>query len=113
MGQSDSNTNVSAGKCLWLEITPVPAELVLVWNILSHPLSGGVRRLIPGVANTPLGMTLTLGLCLAEANGWVLLFWGSLSFEFLGNFLVIDLRFFHWGLFVGRGFGVQGNCFLY
>ena len=33
-------------------------------------------------------MGFTLGLCLAEANGWVLLFWRSLSFESLGNFLI-------------------------
>ena len=34
-------------------------------------------------------------------------FWRSLSFKFLGNFLVIDLRLFH------RGLNVLGKCFLY
>ena len=86
----------------------------LVWNILSHPLSGGIRRLIPVVASTPLAMNLTLCLCSAEANGWVLLFWWSLSFKFLGDFLVGDLRLFHWGLqFAGYGFGMLSNCFFY
>jgi hypothetical protein len=58
-------------------------------------------------------MSFTLGLCLAEANGWVLLFWRDLSFKSLVNFLVFDLRFFRWGLFLGWGFNMLGNCFLY
>lgn len=85
----------------------------LVGDILSHPLGGGVRRLIPGVASTPLAMTFTVGLCSAEANGWVLLFWWSLSFKFLGSFLVIDLRLFHRGLFIEWGLNMLSNCFLY
>jgi len=59
-------------------------------------------------------MRFTLSLCFAKANGWVLLFWWEQSFKFLGDFLLINLRFFRWGLLVvGFGFSVLGNCFLY
>lgn len=85
----------------------------LVWKILPHLLGGGVRRLIAAVARTPLAMSFTLRLGFSEANRWVLLLWWDLSFKFLGNFRLIDLRFVCWGLFAGCGFSVLGKCFLY
>jgi hypothetical protein len=58
-------------------------------------------------------MSFTISLCSAEANGRVLLLWWDLSFKLLGNFLVINLRLFRWGLFVGWRFSVLSKCFLY
>jgi len=61
-------------------------------------------------------MSFAVGLCSAEANGWVLLFWWGLSFKFPGEFLVKTLHFYHWGVLVVVGcrwFSMLGKCFFY
>jgi hypothetical protein len=75
-----------------LEVRLAHEATYLVWKIFPHPLTGSRRRLISGFSSTPLAMGFTVRLCSAEAKGWVLLFQWGLSFKFLGDFLLINLR---------------------
>jgi hypothetical protein len=58
-------------------------------------------------------MSCALGLCLAETNSRILLFWRKMAFKFLRDFLIVGVCLLCWGLFGGYGNHVLSKRFLH